>query len=136
MKETLFIEIIDEIRNYTGSNDNDKPILDIMTEYDTYIFAIYKYITENKISNDESFYKVFFEFACKHTHITSGWNDYLLDHPECKFTIQEFVNEIFLKNADEYHNYDDTDEYYGGNGSYEVSSCAVIVLRKILLQCR
>ncbi len=133
MKETLFIEIIDEIRNYTGSKDNDKYILDIMTEYDTYIFAVYKYITENKISNDESLYKVFFEFACKNTYITSGWNDYLSDHPECKFTIQEFVNEIFLKNADEYHNYDDTHEYYGGNGSYEVSSCAVIVLRKILL---
>ena len=132
---TLFDSILQEFRNYTGSKDNDEEILSVISEYDTYIFLAYKYIKTNKISNNKTFYKVFFEFACKHSYITSNWNDYLSDHPECNFTIEEFVNEIFLKNTDdEFYNYEDIQEYYSGNGGYQVGSCALVVLRMILLQ--
>jgi hypothetical protein len=133
----LFESILEAFRNYTGSKDDDEEILYVMSEYDTYIFLAYKYIKTNKISNNETFYKVFFEFASKHSSINSYWNDYLTDNPEYNFTIEEFINEIFLKNADdEFHDYEDIQQYYTGNGGYEVGSCSLIVLRMILLELR
>jgi hypothetical protein len=134
----LFESILEAFRNYTVSKDDNKRILDIMTEYSAYIFLAYKYIKTNEISKNELLYNLFFEFTCKYSYATCAWNDYLSDHRQCNFTIEEFINEIFLKNADDnkFHNYENIGQYYTGNDGYVVGSCSFIVLRMILLQLR
>ena len=48
--------------------------------------------------------------------------------------MKNYHNKIFVKNADKYMKYGDIQEFYAGNGGYIVGSCALVVLREILLQ--
>jgi hypothetical protein len=128
---TQFEKIVKSITNYnTVGCKEDEDIIEVESKYNKNILSAHQYIEENKISNNESLYKVFFKFACEHSSIYYFWDEYLMnnrDHP----TIEEYVNKKFVKNADKSQSFTNI-KYFNSDFNQE-TVLVIVTLRKILL---
>ena len=129
LTDTEFEKIVKSIKNYNKLvRKNDESIDE--TDHNKDILLVHQYIEENKISNNKSLYKVFYDFAYEHSFIYYFWDEYLMnnrDHP----TMKQYINKKFLKNADKEQSFIDIKD---NRREYdEETFLVVITLRKILI---
>jgi hypothetical protein len=128
--DTEFEGIIESIRNYnTVGCKEDEDMLEVESKHDKNVLLAYNHIKKNKISNNESLYKVFYDFACEHSSIYYFWTEYLKNNRN-DLTIQEYVDKKFLKNTDKSQSFTNIKDY---EGHKKEALLNLITLRKTLL---
>jgi hypothetical protein len=129
--DTEFQGIIDEITNYnTVGCKEDEDMPEVESKHDKNVLLAYNHIKKNKISNNESLYKVFFKFACEHSFIYYFWDEYLMNNRDSP-TIEQYVNKKFVKNTDKNQSFTNI-KYFNSNFNEE-TVLVIVTLRKILL---
>ncbi len=128
--DTEFEGIIESIRNYnTVGCKEDEDMLEVESKHDKNVLLAYNHIKKNKISNNESLYKVFYDFACEHSSIYYFWTEYLKNNRN-DLTIQEYVDKKFLKNTDKSQSFTNIKD---DEGHKKEALLNLITLRKTLL---
>ena len=128
--DTEFEGIIESIRNYnTVGCKEDEDMPEVESKHDKNVLLAYNHIKKNKISNNESLYKVFYDFACEHSSIYYFWTEYLKNNRN-DLTIQEYVDKKFLKNTDKSQSFTNIKDY---EGHKKEALLNLITLRKTLL---
>ncbi len=126
---TEFNKIVKSIKNYNKLARKDDESID-ETDHNKDILLVHQYIEENKISNNKSLYKVFYDFAYEHSFIYYFWDEYLMNNRDNP-TMKQYINKKFLKNADKEQSFIDIKD---NRREYdEETFLAVITLRKILI---
>ena len=125
---TEFNKIVKSIKNYNKLARKDDESID-ETDHNKDILLVHQYIEENKISNNKSLYKVFYDFACEHSSIYYFWTEYLKNNRN-DLTIQEYVDKKFLKNTDKSQSFTNIKD---DEGHKKEALLNLITLRKTLL---